>query len=724
MQSSSVPAQLGETLAGTIERIVFHKEDSGFAVLRVRARGQRDLTTLVGFAPSLIEGEQITAVGNWHNDRSYGLQFKASSMVSTPPTGAAGIEKYLGSGLIKGIGPEMAKRIVKTLGPDALDIIDTNPEFLLTVKGIGKKRAEQIMSGWAEQKAIRDIMVFLHAHGVGTARAARIYKTYGQKAVKIMSENPYRLAKDIRGIGFRSADQIAQRLGFTKDDPRRLRAGVTFALSEATSDGHCGLPVDMLLDKAVELLEAPRDLLKVALTAEINDGDIVQDQIQGRGCVFTRRLHQAEDGIAEKLLALLDGSPPWKAIDPDKAIGWAQTKTGKDLSNSQKEALRLVLRSKVTIVTGGPGVGKTTLLDTTLKILAQRNITIALAAPTGRAAKRITEQTGLEAKTVHRLLEVQGSGFKRDETNPLECDLLVVDETSMLDVNLMLALVRALPKKAALLLVGDIDQLPSVGPGAVLGDLIGSKRIPVARLTEVFRQAASSRIITNAHRINQGEMPVPPAHGEASDFYIWPVENPEEGVTVIVNLVSQRIPGRFWFDPKREIQLLCPMQRGDLGARNLNIEIQKVINPPNENSIERFGWKFTVGDRIMQTVNDYDRDVFNGDLGIVDRIDHEEKKLFVKFDNVVEYPFDELDVLTAAYATTIHKSQGSEYPVVVIPMATQHYMMLARNLLYTGVTRGKQLVIVVGQKKAISMAVRNDKQNRRWTRLQEILENT
>jgi exodeoxyribonuclease V alpha subunit len=643
---------------------------------------------------------------------------------TTPPTGVEGIEKYLASGQMRGIGRAMAKRIVAAFGVDTFEIIEASPERLTEVSGIGPMRASRIVAGWAEQKAVREIMIFLHAHGVGTARAVRIFKTYGYESVQVMTEDPYRLAKDVRGIGFKTADAIAAKLGMEKTAPQRIRAGISFALQTATDEGHCALPVEALTRLAEQLLEVDAALIRTAIVDELSKGEVVSDTIGGETCLFLKGLHLSEQAIATRLAERASGPSPWPEIDLDKPVPWVESRTGKTLAASQREALKLVLGSKVAVVTGGPGVGKTTLLDTILRLLVAKGVKVLLTAPTGRAAKRMTEQTGLEAKTIHRLLEIdpKHGGFSRNEENPLDCDLLVVDETSMVDVPLMNALTKAIPPHAGLLLVGDVDQLPSVGPGQVLADIIGSERIPVARLTEVFRQAAESRIVVNAHRINHGQMPDPPNAGEESDFYFISITEPEQGVGKIIEMVKERMPKRFGLDPLKDIQVLCPMNRGVLGARNLNIELQRVLNPNPPATVERFGWRFSPGDRVMETQNDYDREVFNGDLGMVVRIDDEEGSLIASFDGrEVSYPFGELDTLVPAYATTIHKSQGSEYPAVIIPVVTQHYTMLARNLLYTGVTRGKRLVVLVGQKKAVAMAVRGGNMKRRWTKLREWL---
>jgi len=726
----SFPGSAGpeiEALAGTIERVTFHNAETGFCVLKVQARGKRDLVPVIGHAPAIAAGEWITATGIWHTDRQHGVQFKADTLKVTPPTGVEGIEKYLASGHMRGIGPAMAKRIVAAFGEGTFEIIEAEPQRLPEVAGIGPKRAARIIAGWAEQKAVREIMLFLHAHGVGTARAVRIFKTYGHEAIVVMTEDPYRLAKDIRGIGFKTADAIAMKLGLTPEAPQRLRAGISFALQTATDGGHCALPVAELIKLAGELLGVEVTLIRSALLDVLEIGEVVQDILGDKACIFLAGLHAAERMIAERLFRRTKGAPPWPEIDLARALPWVQEKTGKTLSPSQGEAVRLVLGAKLSVITGGPGVGKTSTLNTILRILRAKGVQVLLAAPTGRAAKRMNEQTGLEAKTIHRLLEIdpKHGGFSRNEDNPLACDLLVIDETSMVDVPLMNALTKAIPEHAGLLLVGDVDQLPSVGPGQVLADVIGSGAIPVARLTEVFRQAAESRIVVNAHRINAGKMPEPAARGTDSDFHLIEIDEPEPAVGTLIEVVTKRIPARFGLDPVRDVQVLTPMQRGVLGARNLNHELQAVLNPSPSISVERFGWRFSPGDRVMESQNDYDREVFNGDLGTVARIDEDEDAVIVNFEGrEVIYPYGELDTLVPAYATTIHKSQGSEYPAVVIPLAMQHWTMLARNLLYTGVTRGKRLVVLLAQRKALGIAVRGGNMRPRWTKLGEWLRAT
>ncbi len=718
------PSSPSDHLAGVVERVTFHNEENGFSVLRVQARGRRDLVTVVGHAASVSPGEFVQAEGTWVNDRVHGLQFSARRLAAVAPTTVEGIEKYLGSGLIKGIGPHFAKRLVDAFGTSVFDVIDTEPRRLRSVDGIGRTRAQRIVDAWKEQKAVRDIMVFLHSHGVGTSRAVRIFRTYGPDAIGIISENPYRLAADIRGVGFLTADKIASTLGIEKTAMIRARAGIGYTLSEATDDGHCGLPLAELMPAASRLLDIPETLVAEALGLELEAGTVVQDAVDQSPCVFLASLHAAERIIAARIRSLAAGSVPWKPIDAERAIPWVEARLSMSLARMQAEAVRMAVGAKVFVITGGPGVGKTTLLNAILAIVGTRKVRLGLCAPTGRAAKRLSETTGVEAKTIHRLLEVdpKTGGFKRQESHPLSCDLLVVDEMSMVDVPLMHALVRAVPPHAAVILVGDVDQLPSVGPGQVLADVITSGAVPVVRLTEVFRQARESQIIVNAHRINHGEMPDVPPPGGATDFFFTEIDDPEQGAGRLLQIVSERIPARFGLDPVRDVQVLCPMNRGALGARSLNLALQQLLNPGREPRIERFGSAFAVGDKVMQIENDYDKDVYNGDLGFVTALDPDAGQLTVDFDGrAVPYDVSDLDRLVLAYATTIHKAQGSEYPAVVIPLSTQHYPMLQRNLVYTGVTRGRKLVVLVGQRKALAIAVAGKQVRRRWSKLREWL---
>jgi exodeoxyribonuclease V alpha subunit len=708
-----------EHLAGSVERVTFHSEETGFCVLRVKVRDQRDLVTVVGTAPTITPGEYIEGTGWWVTDRTHGRQFKTTQLRVVPPTTLAGIERYLGSGMVKGIGPHFARKLVQAFGAEVFDVIEQTPNRLQELDGIGPKRTARVVTAWAAQKIIHDIMVFLHSHGVGTARAVRIYKTYGTEAMARVQENPYRLALDIHGIGFKTADTLAQALGIPRDAVIRAQAGVRHVLQTFADEGHCAVVQAELIEAATTLLEIPETTVAQAITLEVQEERLVADTIDGQPCLLLAPLYRAEVEVATRLRHLVEGVPPWGAIDPAKAIPWVEQQTGRTLAPSQRVAVAQVLTGKVTVITGGPGVGKTTIVTSILQALRAKRMRVLLCAPTGRAAKRLSEATGLEAKTVHRLLEFdpKGMGFLHNATNPLAADLVVIDEVSMVDVVLMAQLLRAIPAQAAVLMVGDVDQLPSVGPGAVLADIIASGRMPTMTLTEIFRQAASSEIVVNAHRINRGQMPVTPEDGE-SDFYVIPADTPEDIQAKLLRVVTERMPQRFGLHPIRDIQVLTPMNRGSLGARTLNEVLQAALNPEATPRVTKFGWTYAPGDKVIQTLNDYDKDVFNGDIGHVVRVDLEEGVVVISFDGrEVTYDVAELDEVALAYAITVHKSQGSEYPAVVIPLATQHYPMLVRNLLYTGVTRGKRLVVLIGQPRACALAVRNSRAMRRLTNL-------
>jgi exodeoxyribonuclease V alpha subunit len=712
--------RMAETLSGIIERVTFHNPETGFAVLRVVASGRRDQVTVVGHLPSAVAGEYVEATGAWIQDRDHGSQFKADELRTTPPHTVEGIAKYLGSGLVKGIGPHFAKKIVEVFGERTLSVIDESPAFLKEVKGIGAKRLQRIRESWQEQKAVRGLMVFLQSHGVGTARAVRIYKTYGDQAIELVRANPYRLAADIWGVGFQTADQLAQRLGIDRASPLRAAGAVRHVLQQLSSEGHVGYSEAAVLERTAELTDIGRDIVAAAAEQLRADGELVREPGGEEPWLYLKPLFLAEMGVARAFRQLREGDHPLPAIDTDAALRWVEKKIGLELAATQRDAIRQAATRKVLIITGGPGTGKTTLVRAILEIFAAKNLRCALCAPTGRAAKRLSETTGREAKTIHRLLEFDPSqgGFKRDRENHLDLDLLVVDETSMVDVVLMNQLMRAVPPWACVVLVGDVDQLPSVGPGTVLADLIASKTLPVVRLTEIFRQAGQSWIVRAAHRVNQGELPesAPPGQG---DFYFIEADTPELILDRIVTLVRERIPARFGFDPFRDVQVLTPMNRSELGARNLNTRLQEVLNPQGSaTEVQRFGWTFRTGDKVLQTVNDYQKEVFNGDIGRVTAIDPVEQELTVEYDGrPVIYDFGELDELMLAYGMSIHRSQGSEYPAVVIPLHMQHFVMLQRNLLYTGITRGKKLVVLVGSRKALAAAVQRQDTARRYSAL-------
>lgn len=739
---TAAPARPGESVvSGTIQRIYVRQEDTGFTVLDIKEKDKRPLT-LVGTMPTVHEGEFLTAQGRMTTHSVHGERFRVTGVVAEPPVEPEAIERYLASGMIKGIGPKLARSMVASFGAETFHIIDKQPERLKEIEGLGKKRISAITQAWVDHREVQEIMAFLSRRGLTSSRAHRIYEHYKDQRggiIKILEKEPYQLT-EIRGIGFAFADEVAKTLGITNEDPRRLAAGVRHVLHEQTKQGHCGLPYYDFVDVATNLLGAARGPVRAAIDIEVNGPRPTMrlDNIDGHSCVFTIAMHDAEEVIAERIAGLAAGEHPFCDLtDIPAAIARVETETGRNLSPSQREAVVSGLTHKVSIITGGPGVGKTTTLDTLLRVVAHHTAAIRLCAPTGRAAKRMGEQTGYSAVTIHRLI---GASRRRDadtegdeaeidspdkDAGLKDCRLLVVDESSMIDVRLMAQLLKALPPQAALLIVGDTDQLPSVGAGSVLRDLIASEVIPVARLTEIFRQAAGSRIITNAHRINRGEMPINAAKGENSDFFYWPAKSPEECQAAILECVTGRIPKMFGYDPKTDVQVLAPMKSSPVGTGQLNEQFQRALLPARteHNSLGTPTWTFQIGDKVMQTSNNYDKRVFNGDLGYLISLDREAKTATIRFDDAdVVYTHDELYQVMPAYAVTIHKSQGSEFPAVVIPMMNQHYMMLSRNLLYTGVTRGRSLVVLIGQEQAIKRAVQNNEQSRRWTRLRGILQ--
>ena len=713
-------------LDGQVERVVFCNEENGYAVLRVKVRGHKELVTVTGTASSVNPGEWLAADGEWVTVAQYGPQFKAASMRVSSPDTIDGIKKFLGSGIIRGIGKEYAERLVAAFGRDVFDVIEHASAKLQTVEGIGPGRRANIRAAWEEQKGIREIMSFLFSHGVSTARAFRIYKTYGERAIELIQRDPYCLARDIRGIGFRIADEIAQTLGIAKDSELRARAGIEYVLQELTTNGHCAAPRGDLQSKTVEMLDIPPEQVAGALDHLIENKRLIHDEDrQGRNLIYLPKLYFAEWNFSKKLTELSAGKHPCPPIDFEKALRWVQKKTKIELSQNQCKALRIALQAKVMVITGGPGVGKTTLVNSILQVLKAKKMRIALCAPTGRAAKRLGETTGMEAKTIHRLLKFNPGtgGFIHDDRNPLDDDVFIIDEASMIDQILAQQLVQAIPQRAAVIFVGDADQLPSVGPGRVLCDIIASGTLPVVSLTEIFRQAAESRIVTGAHRINQGQLPEFPEEGDrSSDLYFVNAPEVNRALGIIQKMVSESIPKRQGFNPIDDIQILTPMQKGELGARNLNQVMQALLNPHGK-QIERFGVVFREGDRVMQTENDYDKEVFNGDLGRIVSVDEVLGEVVVKMDDrKVNYQFRELDELMHAYAITIHKSQGSEYPCVIIPMHTQHFILLQRSLLYTAVTRAKKFAVLIGTKKAMGLAVSRSESRERVTTLKERLQ--
>jgi exodeoxyribonuclease V alpha subunit len=722
---------MAETLTGSIERITFHSPDTGFAVLRVQTRGRRGLVTVVGTLVNAETGETIEAVGEWVQDREHGLQFKAERIQTKPPQTLEGIEKYLGSGLVKGIGPHFARKIVEVFRERTLEVIDESPSFLTEIKGIGPTRLQRIRESWQEQKAVREIMVFLQSHGIGTSKAVRIYKTYGDQAVELVRANPYRLAADVWGIGFQTADQLALKLGLPRNSPQRARASLRHVLQELSSnEGHVGYPEAEVIDKAMEVTgaEIGRDVMATAVEEGRKEEEFVHEPGGDEPWLYLKPLFLAEIGVARSLRKLCEGGHPLPAFDVDAALGWVEKRMGLELAATQRDAIRQATTQKVLVITGGPGVGKTTLVRGILEIFAAKNKRVALCAPTGRAAKRLSETTGRDAKTIHRLLEFDPSmgDFRRNRDNLLDLDLLVVDEVSMVDVVLMNQLLRAVPPWACVVLVGDVDQLPSVGPGTVLADVIASKTVPVVRLTEIFRQAERSWIVRAAHHVRHGDVPESAPQGQG-DFYFVETRDPETILDRIITLVRERIPARFGFDPFRDVQVLAPMNLSLLGTANLNRQLQEVLNPPRPGAgqVQRHEWTFRPGDKVIQTKNNYDKEVFNGDIGRIKAVAEADREVVVEFDGrEVIYDYGVLDELTLAYSLSIHRSQGSEYPAVVIPLHTQHYMMLQRNLLYTGITRGKKLVVLVGTRKALEMAVQRQDTARRFSalcrRLQEV----
>lgn len=717
-----------EQIFGYIERITFHNEENGFTVAQLKEQRKKDLTCIVGLMPGIQPGETIRCFGQRKQHMVHGSQFEVDKFQSEAPSDIIGIQKYLGSGLVKGIGPTYAKKIVEQFGIDTLNIIDENPDLLLQVDGLGKKRVSKIAECWTEQRSIRDVMVFLQGNGVSPAYSQKIFKTYGKRSIEVVKENPYALARDIFGIGFKIADTIAAKLGVSKESPARVQAGIDYVLSELSSNGHVCYPLTDFCIEAEKMLEVPQNLIIEGVTILKNSDRIEVQKMMHDGnfgdYIWKKSFYLSEIGIAREIKRLLCAQSNLREINKEKALTWVQEKLKITLGSNQKEAVTNALFGKMQVITGGPGTGKSTITNAILTITSELTDKIILAAPTGRAAKRMTEITGKKASTIHSLLEFnfKGGGFKKNRDDPLDCDLIIVDESSMIDTLLMYSLLKAIPNHARVVLVGDTNQLPSVGAGNVLKDIIASGSIPVVILNEIYRQAAGSQIITNAHKINQGNFPDVSNQME-SDFFFIENEEPEEVLKSIVTLVSNRLPKKYNFHPLNEIQVLAPMKKGVIGTENLNLVLQETLNP-NKKPLMRYGRRYCEGDKVMQIKNDYERNVFNGDVGIIKEIDHVDQQLVVTMDDGdVEYEFDDLDNLVLAYAVSIHKYQGSECPCIVIPVHTTHFKLLHRNLLYTGVTRGKELVVVVGTKKAIYIAIKNDEVKKRYTGLRHALLN-
>jgi exodeoxyribonuclease V alpha subunit len=713
------------TLEGTVDRISYRDEESAFTVAKLASPNGE--ITIVGKLVGVDEGMPLRLRGHWETDRKWGQQFRVDDYELVVPKTTRGIERFLGSKSFAGIGPSLAKRIVEKFGTETLEVIDKAPHRLTEVIGVGAARAKTIAKVISEQRHVQDVMVFLYGVGVSGAFAARIVKRYGKDSIRVVKANPYRLAHEVWGIGFRTADAIAGRLGMLRDAPERLEAGLLHALETSLEDGNLHLPDHQLIERTAELLEIDAALLPARLGALEASGLVVRELLGDRGpCTALPEYHEAEVASAQRLAELIRNPPRRLTLDIGAAIDAFEHQTSIELADEQRRAVRAALSDSCTVITGGPGVGKTTIVRTIFHLARTAHRKVALAAPTGRAAKRLSEATGAEAMTIHRLLEFnpQSGGFQRDNQHPLDADIVVVDEASMVDAMLFRALVHALRVGSQLVLVGDVDQLPSVGAGAVLSDVIASESVTVIRLTEIFRQAASSKIVTNAHQINRGEMPNLEASDSTSDFYFVHRDDPEAARAAIVDLVCDRIPSRFALDPISEVQVLTPMHRGELGTAALNRALQQRLNSGADaaasTDLVRGDRTFRRGDKVMQLRNDYERNVFNGDIGVIDWLDASAGALRVDFDGrLTTYERNELDQLVHAYAVSVHKSQGSEYPAVVISLVTQHYMMLQRSLLYTAVTRGKKLVVIVGTKRAIELAVGNTEARRRYTWLAE-----
>jgi exodeoxyribonuclease V alpha subunit len=715
-----------DSIYGYIERITFQNLETGFTIAQLLQKGQRQTTTIVGIMPAVQPGETVRCSGQWKQHLIHGRQFEVQECRIEAPSDIIGIKKYLGSGLIKGIGPTYAARIVEKFGVDTLHIIDQHPDRLSEIDGLGKKRLDKIKSCWIDQKSIREVMIFLQSYGVSPGFAQKIFKVYGQLGVQKIKENPYSLARDIHGIGFKTADEIAKKMGIAQDSAYRIDAGIEHALSKLSDDGHVCHPVPEFIDETAIILEVSKDQIETRLQSLKQEGRIELFELVHEGnkglFIWIKSLFIAETGIAREIERIKLAQCHLRQIDTKKALDWVQGILKIQLATNQQEAVTCALSEKLHIITGGPGTGKSTITNAILTITEKLTGKIVLAAPTGRAAKRMSEITKKKASTIHSLLEFdfKAGRFKRNRESPLDCDLIIIDEASMIDTYLMYSLLKAIPAHARLILVGDINQLPSVGPGNVLKDIISSRYVSVTMLNEIFRQAAGSRIITNAHAINRGAFPN--VNNEVdSDFFFMPVESSEDVLTTILGLVSQRLPKKYGLDPFKDIQVLAPMRRGVIGTENLNVVLQETLNP-KANPLIFGGRKFSVGDKVMQIRNNYQREVFNGDIGRILSIDSNESQIVVSVDErEVIYEFSDLDELVLSYAVSIHKFQGSECPCIVMPIHTTHFKLLTRNLLYTGVTRGKRLVVLVGTTRALSIAIHNDEVRKRYTGLRQAL---
>lgn len=721
-----------QIIYGYLERITYYSEETSFTVARLQEKGKTGLTTIVGNMTGINPGESLRLTGKWVNNAKFGEQFQVEKYETVVPATVNGIEKYLGSGLIKGIGPVMAKRIVKVFGLNTLDVIENSPHDLSRVEGIGSKRIDMIARAWLDQKEVKEIMLFLQSHGVSAGYSAKIFKEYGSDSIEIVKNNPYRLAADIYGIGFITADHIAQNMGIDPNSVLRVKEGIIYVLNETTNEGHVFFPYEPLVAKASEMLKVDRDVVVQAIALLFEEKRVILEDMNdlkegftpNNKAVYLVPFYVAETGAAARLLKLIAEQPVIRSIDTNKAITWVEEKLQTKLAEKQIEAINLSVKHKVLVITGGPGTGKTTIIKAIMRVFMALQLKVLMAAPTGRAAKRMQEATGFDARTIHRLLEYapRRGGFQKNQDYPLDADVIIVDEASMIDIILMHHLLKAVPTHATLILVGDINQLPSVGPGSVLRDIIDSGKFKVVELTEIFRQAGQSRIVVNAHLVNQGRFPdISLPSGELTDFYFIEGEEPLNVLHKILMLCGERIPKRFGFHPVDDIQVLTPMHRGELGVGNLNAKLQELLNP-GEGGITRGQRRYKVNDKVMQLINNYDKEVFNGDVGKIIAIDRENQELKVNFDGrVATYEFSELDELVTAYAVSIHKSQGSEYRSVIIPVTTQHFMMLQRNLIYTAITRGKALVVLVGSRRALAMAVKNNKPLNRYTSLKDRL---